>query len=506
VSEPPVALELRAITKRFPGVVANESVDLDVRVGEVHALLGENGAGKSTLMKIAYGFYQADSGTIRVRGDEVRIRAPHDARALGIGMLFQNFTLIPAFGVVENVALFLPHLEAVLDRASLAGHVSDVAARYQLDIDPWQLVGRLSAGEQQRVEVLKLLLADARILILDEPTSVLAPHEIDALFEMFERLKADGYAIVFITHKLPEVLACADRITIMRHGIVTGTLEARDASEERLIQLMFGAARPEEPRVRRVSQDGATPLLELREVATGSGRETAGLHGVDLVVHAGEVVGVAGVGGSGQRELGDVVLGTERCADGAKILFGKDATGWSVWRVRKSGVAFIPENAMYMAVVPTMSADENMALADRARFARSGGLSMDWGAVRASLAGAVARLGLPLPSDNAPVSTFSGGMLQRFVLARELARDPKLVVALYPTRGLDVPTAAAAQGQLLAARDAGAGVLLISQDLGELFALSDRIVVLRDGKIVGECKPHEATPREVGRLMTGAAA
>ncbi len=512
ISAEPAALveplfALRGITKSFPGVIANDHVDLDVHGGEVHALLGENGAGKSTLVKILYGFYRADSGEIRLHGHPVQIRSPHDARRLRIGMVFQNFTLIPAMSVVENIALFLPDLPAVLDKAAIVRRIEEFSGRYGLSINPWAPVWQLSIGERQKVEVLKLLLADARLLILDEPTRVLAPHEVEGLFRVFASLRRDGYAIVFITHKLQEVLACADRITVMRRGKVTGSLPRSAATEGGLVSLMFGRA-PVEPRHRGRPRREETrqPLLELKQVSTRPGGGGVRLEDISLTVMPGEIVGVAGVSGNGQRELGDIVLGLEPCAQGAKLLSGVDATRWSVADVRASGVAFIPEDPLAMAVVPTLSVLENAALGATCAYALRGGLAMDWDAVRDDMERSLERLSLTIPPLSTPAGTLSGGNLQRVVLAREMARDPKFIVALYPTRGLDVASATAARERLVAARDSSVGVLLISEDLGELFSLSDRLVVLYRGRIVGTFAPQETTVDTVGRLMTGSMA
>jgi ABC-type uncharacterized transport system ATPase subunit len=502
-TNPSPTFSLRGITKAFPGVLANDHVDLDIYNSEVHALLGENGAGKSTLMKILYGFYRADSGQILRDRKPVTINSPHHARAFQIGMVFQDFSLIPALSVAENIALFLPHLPALLNMKEIDRRIREVSEKYDLQVNPRAQVSQLSIGEQQKVEILKLLLADARVLILDEPTRVLAPHEVEALFKIIGSLRQDGYAIILITHKMREVLECADRITVLRAGRVAGTLLRSEADEDRLIALMFEKTLTTLHVDRKhVSVDTVSPLLELKGVEThGEGLETS-LKEINLTIYPGEIVGVAGVSGNGQKELGDVALGMIRCIRGRKFFFGKDFTNQSIQEVRKSGVGFIPENPLTMAIAPFMSVLQNMALTRSRQYARWGGLRMDWQEVRADAEKTLKRFGFSFPLF-VPARSLSGGNLQRMVIVREMTQEPRLIIASYLTRGLDVQSTIAARQALVQARDHGAGVLLISEDLDELFSLSDRLIVLYGGKIAGTFRPEETNAYEIGHLMTG---
>lgn len=495
------AVTLTGITKRFPGVVANDEIDLTINRGEIHALLGENGAGKSTLMKILYGVYRPDAGEIHVGGEPATIRSPHDARALRIGMVFQDLSLIPAFTAAENIALFLPDLPFVPKRDELDQRIRDLSESYGLEVDPGALVAELSIGEQQKVELQKLLLSEAQVLILDEPTRVLAAHEIAALFATLRMLCDAGHAVVLITHKMHDVFACADRITVLRAGRVAGAMHRDEASEPRLIQLMFDQE-VVPLKLGSKQNDTAPAVLELSKITTsGEGGATA-LKDISLDVHAGEIVGVAGVSGNGQRELCDLVLGLHKSTAGDKKIGGVRRTNQPVRSVRDSGVGYIPEDALGMATVPYMTIPQNMALTDTRRYARIGGLTMDWSAVRADIQATADRLGINVRQDTIARS-LSGGNLQRMVILRELAHEPRLIVASYITRGLDVQTAAAARQALANARNTGAAVLLISEDLDELLELSDRLVVLFDGRIVGEMNPGEMSIEEIGYLMTG---
>jgi general nucleoside transport system ATP-binding protein len=499
-------IEAREISKRYGSVQANDRVNLRLNGGEVHALLGENGAGKSTLSKILYGFIRPDSGEILVSGKPVELHSPRDARALGIGMVFQNFMLIPALSVLENIALFLTDLPPVVHREAVEERVRAFAERFGLGVDPSAPVRQLSVGDQQKVEILKLLLARARVLILDEPTKVLAPHEVVALFRVFEALKAEGYAILFITHKLREVLACADRITVMRAGRVAGGFGRGEADMETLVAMMFGehgASHPEEtaaipPR----PAAAAAPVLELRGVSSRTtGSETA-LRQLNFRIEAGEIVGVAGVSGSGQKELGDLILGLRPLGGGSKWFCGEDASSWSIAHMRESGLAYIPEDPLAMAAFPGMTVRENLVLGTGRRYWK--GVAIDWRALETAMTNSFDALAFPIPALDSNMGALSGGNLQRAVVAREMAHKPKLILALYPTRGLDVRSAASLRDLLRRARDQGNGVLLISEDLEELAEMADRLLVLFAGAVVGEFKRGAWQAEEVGLLMTGA--
>jgi len=493
-------LEARAIVKRFGPLVAVDHADLAIRPG-VHALLGENGAGKSTLVKILYGYDRADSGEIWLDGRRVEVRSPADARRFGIGLVFQQFTLIPALTVAENVALFLPDLPRVLDQRKIADRIRETSVRYELVVDPARRVGTLSLPEQQRVEILRVLLAGARVLIFDEPTSTLPAQEVDALFDVFRRLRDDGYPILFITHKLAEVFALADTVTVMRRGVVIDTLAIADVDEEQLVQMMFGQT-PATVHRGEPHPVGATVLALTGATCLGEGRPLVDL---DLSISAGEIVGVAGIAGNGQRELADAIVGVSRVRRGHRLLLGDDATHWSVRRIRDAGVAYVPERALAEELIWNMTLEENVILGSPRRYSHVGGLTLDRRKLHKDFSGRLAALGLDLPDASHRAGTLSGGNAQRFAVARELARDPKLLVALYPTRGLDVPTAAAVQELLLHARGRGCGVLLVSQDLAELTTLSDRLLVMRDGRIVADLDPHTTDAYEIGGLMTGGA-
>ena len=499
-------LETKNLTKKFGDLIANNQINIAAYPGEVHAVLGENGAGKSTLMKLLYGYYEQTSGDIFIDGKLADIRTPLDGRKLGVGMVFQDFTLIPALTVIENVSLFLPDLGVILNRKAIEKQIAEVSARYDLHVDVHETVSELSMGQRQKVEILKILLAGARILIFDEPTSVLAPHEVDGLFAIFNKLRDDGYAILFITHKMPEVLASANRITVLRRGTVVGTMLRAEATEEKLISILLGAEPPktlERPYPKDHSSE--VPLLRYENIELPNPHGGLSLKDINLELYAGEIVGVAGVSGNGQEALGDVALGVVQSSNGRLYLGGKDATDWGIEEILEFGTSCIPADPLPMGAVPGMVVAENMILGEQTDYQKYGGLSLDWPAARGHADELLNTTFVSSPPGlDVHVETLSGGNLQRVLIARELGRSPKLLLAYYPARGLDISNATAARRLLLQYRDNGTGILLVSEDLEELFTMSDRLIVMYHGEIVGSFKPEETTTYEVGRLMTGA--
>ena len=493
-------LELQGITKRFGALVANDSIDLDVRPGEIHCLLGENGAGKSTLMNILYGLYQADEGSILLDGTAQHFTGPGDAMRAGIGMVHQHFMLVPVFTVAEN--LMLGHEQArlgFLDLPAARTRVREIAARFGFDLDPDAVVEDLPVGVQQRVEIVKALSRDAKILVFDEPTAVLTPQETDELMAIMRSLRDGGTAIVFITHKLREVREVADRITVLRLGRVVGEAQPT-ASNTELASLMVGRA--VELTVARAPAKGGTAGLEVEHVTVRNTRGQIVVDDVSFLVRHGETLAIAGVQGNGQTELTEALLGLQSQVAGRILLDGEPITGLTVRKVLNSGVGFVPEDRQEDALVAEFSIAENLMLdrSDSAPFVKGAGLQRKFLATFAREK--VREFDVRTPSIETPVGRLSGGNQQKVVLARELSRDLRLFVAAQPTRGLDVGSIEFVHERIVATRDSGVPVIVVSTELDEVVALADRIAVMYRGRIVGIVAGD--TPRDVlGLMMAG---
>jgi general nucleoside transport system ATP-binding protein len=495
-------LALEGITKRFPGVLACDRVSLTVRRGEPLALVGENGAGKSTLMNILAGLYQPDAGRILLDGEPVQFRTPAEAHARGIGMVHQNFMLVPNMTVAENVALGMKALHGAfrLDLAAARRRVAEVAAHHELPVNPDAQVWQLSVGEQQRVELVKTLCLGARLLILDEPTSALTPQETDDLLERLKRMTAE-LSIIFISHKLNEVKALSDRVTILRHGAVVFSGRTAEHSAADLAALMTGR----EVTVAKNAGGGAPgrTVLAVRGLRVRGDRGHLAVDGLDLDVRAGEIVGLAGVSGNGQRELADALAGLREVAGGTVQLDGEDVTGADPRRIIAGGMGYVPEDRHHEGIVPSFTVKENLVLKDFAggRFSRAGFLRL--GEVDRNAAALRERFDIRCASTAAATGGLSGGNIQKVILARELARRPRALVAVYPTRGVDMGAAEFIHGQLLALRAASAGILLISEELEEIVNLSDRVAVIYKGRVLAVVPAREATRERLGLLMAG---
>ena len=495
-------LELTGITKAFPGVLANDSIDLTLRRGEVHAVLGENGSGKSTLMKIIYGFHAPDAGSIAINGRFVSLASPSDGRRQGIGMVFQDFSLIPALSVVENVALFLPRQGRLIRRSALVREVEQIAETYGLEIDPRRRVDDLSLGERQRVELIKLLMADAKLLIFDEPTSVLAPHEVDGLFRVFDALRSNEYSVLFITHKVREALAVADNVTVLRRGRVAVTAPRTEFDAESLVAAMVGPDNAARARSSPQTRTAGETVLEFRDVSAVSESGDRALDRVSFHVRRGEILGVAGVAGNGQRLLADVLLGLRPVSSGELLLSGEVLSRHGPADALARGVSVIWEDPLADAMVAGMRVDENLLLSGLA-WGQGRGFWLDRHSVAEGAEDVRAGFPLQMANSAAQVRHLSGGNVQRVMLAGELCRGATVFLAYYPTRGLDVMSAEATRSLLLDQRDTGAAMVLVSEDLDELLALSDRLLVMFRGRVVGEFTPSEASVQEIGLLMTG---
>jgi general nucleoside transport system ATP-binding protein len=497
-------LEAKGITKQFPGVLANDHVDFDLRQGEIHALLGENGAGKTTLMNILYGLYKPDSGQISINGQPITIHSPKDSIQSGIGMVHQHFMLIPVFTVAENIMLGDETLRYgfVLDQKSVTKRVSELSKQYSLEVDPEALTGLLPVGVQQRVEIVKTLYRDAKILILDEPTAVLTPQEVDDLFKIIHELTNRGVSIIFITHKLKEVLAISDRITVMRGGRVVGTTRPQDTNEQKLAAMMVGREV-----ILTVEKEAAKPTDEVLKVEALRVRDARGLEtvrGVSFDVRAGEILGIAGVQGNGQTELVEALTGLRSALGGRMIFSGKDMTGKSPRPITETGMAHVPEDRQRHGLVLPFTVADNLVL--NTYYQRPFGVHgvMQPKAIDANANKLIEDFDVRTPSPYVPVKKLSGGNQQKVIVARELSHNLKLLVANQPTRGLDVGSIEYIHKEIVAMRDRGAAVLLVSAELDEIMALSDRIAVMYRGQIVAIVDAAKVTREQLGLWMAGA--
>jgi simple sugar transport system ATP-binding protein len=500
------AIELRHVDKRFGAVHANCDVSLTVERGTIHGIVGENGAGKSTLMSILYGFYEADAGEIRVNGEPRRIRSPADAIRAGIGMVHQHFMLVEPLTVVENVVLGAEGGALLAGRiAAVRAEMARLARDYGLAIDPDALVGELSVGLQQRVEIVKALVRGAEILILDEPTAVLTPAEADALFGLLAALKTQGKTVILITHKLREVMAATDRVSVMRRGQMVATLHTGETSPAELAELMVG--RRVLLRVEKEAREPGRPMLEVEDLSVIDARGVLRVAKVSLAVRAGEIVGVAGVAGNGQSELLEALAGMRKPVLGTIRLNGRrlEAVEQNPHRLRRLGLLHVPEDRLRTGLVAQFPAFESAALGftDDSAFGR--GPLLDHGRMVADLAGKMSRYDVRPPAPRLATRKFSGGNQQKIVLAREIEREPKVLIVGQPTRGVDIGAIEFIHRRIVALRDAGVAILLVSVELEELLAVSDRILVMCGGKITGERCPEATNERDLGLLMAGIA-
>ena len=496
-------LELRGITKRFPGVVANDNVNLELNTGEVLSLIGENGAGKSTLMSVLYGMYKPDEGEILIDGVPLVFASPADAIAAGIGMVHQHFMLVPVFTVAENVVLGVEPTGSLgklkIDEARRM--VREISDKYNLDLDPDAVIEDLPVGVQQRVEIVKVLLRDAKVVVFDEPTAVLTPSEIIEFFEIVKTLVSAGRGVVFITHKLKEALNIADRIAVLRRGKVVGEADPKTATESQIAEMMVG--RPVQLTVDKNSAKAGDVVLKVTDLTVLDADGRTHVENVSFEVHSGEIVGIAGVQGNGQTELVEALTGLRKATSGFIALDGKDLTHSDPRERHQMGMAHIPEDRQRQGLVGGLSVAENLVLTRYHDDQFSHGVIVDWEAADAIAETLITEYDIRTPSKETGVGTLSGGNQQKVIVARELSRDLRLTIAAQPTRGVDVGSIEYIHSRIVKERDAGTAVLIVSTELEEVMALSDRLLVMYRGKVVAELDPKKVTPMEVGLYMAG---
>ncbi len=502
-TQPTPVLEVKHVTKRFPGVVANDDVNLTLYEGEILALLGENGAGKSTLMNIIYGLYKPTEGEIYVRGKKVEMKSPRDAIALGIGMVHQHFQLVPVMTVAENIMLGAESVKrGLLDVKKVAQEIQELSHRYHLDVDPYAVVEDLPVGVQQRVEIIKALYRQAEILILDEPTAVLTPQEIEGLFEIMKRLQSQGKSIIFISHKLKEVLYISDRIVVLRDGKVVGETTPKEATQEKLAAMMVGREV-----ILTVEKEPARPgkvVLEVKDLKARSDLGEPALRGVSFQVHEGEILGVAGVQGNGQTELVEVITSLRKAESGQVIIEGEDMTNAPPRVITQKGQSsHVPEDRHAYGMVASYSVADNLVLNTYNLPPFAKGIRVNRPAIIQHAEELIKEFDVRTPGPHTPAGSLSGGNQQKMVVAREFSRPIKLLIAAQPTRGIDVGSIEFIHNQIVAKRDEGVAVLLVSAELDEIMALSDRIAVMYKGEILDIVPREEATRENIGLLMMG---
>lgn len=496
----PLVVEMKNVTKRFPGVLANDRVNFDLRQGEIHALLGENGAGKSTLMNVLAGLYRAESGMMLVNGKTVNFSSPRDAIQAGIGMVHQHFMLVPSQTVTENILLGLDDPRFFLRLNEYDQKIEKLGNQFGLRVDPKAKIWQLSVGEQQRVELLKMLYRGAQVLIMDEPTAVLAPLEIEGLFNTLRSMVQAGKSIIFISHKLHEVMSIADRVTVLSKGKVTASgVNAKGITRQELARLMVG--REVIFRIEKQAKEPGDVVLSVQDVYAENDKGLPALRGVSLTVRAGEILGLAGVAGNGQRELAHVISGLRKCSQGKVTLNGEEISNRTASYSIQRGLAYIPEDRTHVGSSPNLSVTDNVIMKNYRQPPISHGLAIDMYTAKTFAEGLKKSYDIAVPTVNTPVRLLSGGNLQRVILAREISGKPVLMVAVQPTRGLDVGAIEGVHRLLLEQRQAGAAILLISEELEELLSLSDRVAVIYEGKIMGEIQDDDLDT--IGQMMTG---
>lgn len=497
----PPAVDMRSIVKRFPGVLANDHVNFSVRKGEIHALLGENGAGKSTLMNILSGLYRPNEGTIVINGRPVEFNSPRDAIAAGVGMVHQHFMLVPVQSVAENIFLGLRSTPYFLNTQAMATEVERIGGQYGMPVDPTAKIWQLSVGEQQRVEIIKMLYRGAEVLVLDEPTAVLTPQETEGFFRTLRSMTAAGKTIIFISHKLDEVLSIADRITVLRGGKVVATVEAREMTKPQLASLMVGREvlfRLEKPECRP-----GEPRLRLVDVEALNNKGLPALRKLSLTVRSGEIVGIAGVAGNGQRELAEVICGLRPLKGGRVEVCGKPVTNAAPIVMIREGVAYVPEDRSTTGSAPNLTIADNISIKSYRDAPVASGFTVRRSTMRDIAADLIQRFAISAPGPQTPVRKLSGGNLQKVILAREISHQHQVLIAAYPTRGLDIGATEGVRKILLDERNQGAAILLISEELDEIFGISDRVAVIYEGRIMGELPTESADREHVGLMMAG---